>query len=215
MRRSSAGPAPHAAEHPRSRKATRRRGSRVLREAGTVWRELDAPYEIARVRELTGLAYRRLGDEEGAQLELEAAAEAIRSAGRRNGCGAVGALVATAAPAVAQGPFTGREVEVLRLIAAGQDEPRYRHGAGDQREDRCAARQQHPDEARSAFTVRCDGVRLHPQPGLIRATEARRTRRCHGFAVPLRVSGPMREPEIPSRKMTVRFRRAAAEIVIP
>ena len=38
-----------------------------------MWRQLEAPYEAARVRELVGLACRALGDEDTASLELEAA----------------------------------------------------------------------------------------------------------------------------------------------
>jgi DNA-binding CsgD family transcriptional regulator len=91
----------------------------LLRDACAIWRELDAPYEIARVRELTGLAYRQLGDEEGAQLEFEAAADAFERLGAKPDAQRV-ASVAIASSADARGPLTGREVEVLRLIASGK-----------------------------------------------------------------------------------------------
>jgi serine/threonine protein kinase len=45
----------------------------ALREAGKGWRELDVPYEAARVHAFVGLACRRLADEETARLEFEAA----------------------------------------------------------------------------------------------------------------------------------------------
>ena len=45
----------------------------ALRRAARIWDELEAPYEVARARELTGHACRKLGDEEGAALELGAA----------------------------------------------------------------------------------------------------------------------------------------------
>jgi DNA-binding CsgD family transcriptional regulator len=90
----------------------------LLRDAWTVWRELDAPYEIARVRELTGLAYRTLADEEGAQLEFEAALETFDRLGARPDSTRLSTLVPAARHA--QGPLTGREVEVLRLVAAGK-----------------------------------------------------------------------------------------------
>ena len=45
----------------------------TLRRAWTAWRELDAPYEAARVRVLVGLACRALGDEDTAGMELDAA----------------------------------------------------------------------------------------------------------------------------------------------
>lgn len=91
----------------------------LLREACAIWRDLEAPYEIARVRELTGLAYRQLGDEEGAQLEFEAAAETFERLGARPDAARLASLTATPSPEV-RGPLTGREVEVLRLIAAGK-----------------------------------------------------------------------------------------------
>ena len=91
----------------------------LLRDAAAVWRELDAPYDIARVRELTGLAHRALGDEEGAQLEFEAAAETFEQLGARPDAQRIMALLATRS-AEPRGPLTGREVEVLRLIASGR-----------------------------------------------------------------------------------------------
>jgi tetratricopeptide (TPR) repeat protein len=45
----------------------------ALRGAWQVWRELEAPYEAARVRVLVGLGCRALGDEEAAAMELDAA----------------------------------------------------------------------------------------------------------------------------------------------
>jgi DNA-binding CsgD family transcriptional regulator len=92
----------------------------LLRDACAIWRELEAPYEIARTRELTGLAYRQLGDEEGAQLELEAAAETFERLGARPDAARLTSLMATAPSPDAHGPLTGREVEVLRLIASGK-----------------------------------------------------------------------------------------------
>jgi len=91
----------------------------LLRDASIIWRELDAPYEIARVRELTGLAYRQLGDEEGAQLELEAAADTFERLGAKPDAARVSSVITAAAP-TAHGPLTGRELEVLRLIASGK-----------------------------------------------------------------------------------------------
>jgi DNA-binding CsgD family transcriptional regulator len=91
----------------------------LLRDACAIWRELEAPYEIARVRELTGLAYRQIGDDEGAQLEFEAASETFERLGARPDAARVAALMTSPSPDV-HGPLTGREVEVLRLIAAGK-----------------------------------------------------------------------------------------------
>jgi DNA-binding CsgD family transcriptional regulator len=91
----------------------------LLRDACAVWREVEAPYEIARTRELTGLAYRQLGDEEGAQLEFEAAAETFERLGARPDAARITSRITTPAREV-RGPLTGREVEVLRLVATGK-----------------------------------------------------------------------------------------------
>jgi DNA-binding CsgD family transcriptional regulator len=91
----------------------------LLREACAIWREVEAPYEVARTRELTGLAYRQLGDEEGAQLEFEAAAETFERLGARPDAARLASLI-NAPSGDLRGPLTGREVEVLRLIATGK-----------------------------------------------------------------------------------------------
>jgi DNA-binding CsgD family transcriptional regulator len=89
-----------------------------LGAAQHAWQELNAPYELAQVRELIGLAYRQLGDDEGAQLELEAAHEAFDRLGATPAAARVAAFTAQASPPVSTG-LTGREIEVLRLIATG------------------------------------------------------------------------------------------------
>ncbi len=90
-----------------------------VRHAWSIWRAIDAPYEIARVRALLGRAYRQLGDEDGAQMEFEAAAEIFERLGAAPDAVRVSALC-VAKPAEAAGPLTGREVEVLRLVATGK-----------------------------------------------------------------------------------------------
>lgn len=90
----------------------------ALRTASVAWQELDAPYELAQTRMLIGLAYRELGDQEGAQLELEAAADTFEKLGAAPAIARVSALLAQAAPPTSTG-LTGRELEVLRLIATG------------------------------------------------------------------------------------------------
>ena len=52
-----------------------------LDEACRAWQDLQAPYECARARVLLADACRRLGDADGADLELAAAAEAFRRLG--------------------------------------------------------------------------------------------------------------------------------------
>ena len=90
-----------------------------LRDAWEIWRQVPAPYEVARVRTLIGAAYAAMGDEEGARMELDAAAEAFEQLGARPDAERVATQLAkeTASPA---GGLTGREVEVLRQIAAGK-----------------------------------------------------------------------------------------------
>ncbi len=89
-----------------------------LRAAWTAWQELDAPYELAQTRVLIGLAYRQAGDQEGAQLEFEAAQEVFEKLGATPAAARVAALTAQASPPVSKG-LTGREIDVLRLIATG------------------------------------------------------------------------------------------------
>ncbi|BAK36308.1 putative LuxR family transcriptional regulator [Microlunatus phosphovorus NM-1] len=91
-------------------------GLRTLRGAWAAWRELDAPYESARVRVLMAEAHRILGDRASAEMELEAAGWVFDRLGAMPDLERVRRLSARAAPA---GPLTGREVEVLRLVATG------------------------------------------------------------------------------------------------
>jgi DNA-binding CsgD family transcriptional regulator len=90
-----------------------------LRRAWRLWRELNAPYEAARVRVLLGVACRAAGDEDGAQLEFDAAAAVFAELGAGPDLAHVEAFAEGAKPAAAGG-LTAREVEVLRLVAAGK-----------------------------------------------------------------------------------------------
>jgi DNA-binding NarL/FixJ family response regulator len=92
----------------------------VLREALTVWRELDAPYDVARAGVLIGLACRALGDEDTADLELSAAQRAFETLGAAPDRTRVGELRKKPAAALPAHGLTAREVEVLRLVAAGK-----------------------------------------------------------------------------------------------
>jgi DNA-binding NarL/FixJ family response regulator len=90
----------------------------ALRSAGQAWRELDAPYEAARARELVGLACAALGDDDTATLELEAAREVFARLGATPDLVRIDSLTNRAAPRDAHG-LTARELQVLRLVAAG------------------------------------------------------------------------------------------------
>lgn len=89
-----------------------------LREAWLLWRELDAPYEGAQARSLIGLACRLLGDEDTAQMELDAARWVFSQLGAVVDLATVDRL-SKKDDSKAPGGLTAREMEVLRLIAAG------------------------------------------------------------------------------------------------
>ena len=118
----------------------------VLRRAWAAWRELDAPYEAARVRVLIGLACRELGDGDTAAVELDAARSVFRQLGAALDLAAGRRAVASlgspssdgADPARARGAGPGGD---------GQDEPRDRRRAGHQRAHRRPARAEHLRQA--------------------------------------------------------------------
>jgi DNA-binding NarL/FixJ family response regulator len=91
----------------------------LLREAGKAWGELEAPYEAARARALVGLACRALGDEDAAVMELDAARRALQQLGAAPDVARLDRLSRTGASKAAGG-LTAREVQVLRLVAAGK-----------------------------------------------------------------------------------------------
>ena len=90
-----------------------------LRRASHVWEELDAPYEAARVRVLVGLACRALGDEDTAVLELDAARSVFEELGAMPDLTRVSSLTPSAVRGDTHG-LSERELEVLRLVAAGK-----------------------------------------------------------------------------------------------
>jgi hypothetical protein len=53
----------------------------ALREACQHWQEVDAPYELAQVRALVGMACRDLGDDDSAGWELVAARDGFHRLG--------------------------------------------------------------------------------------------------------------------------------------
>ena len=90
-----------------------------LRTAWATWQELDAPYEAARCRVLTARAWRALGDEETAAMDLEAARAVFDELGAVPDLLRVDGL-SRGSPATSAMPLTAREVEVVRLVAAGK-----------------------------------------------------------------------------------------------
>jgi ATP/maltotriose-dependent transcriptional regulator MalT len=91
----------------------------ALRPAWTAWQDLEVPYEAARVRVLIGLACRQLGDQDSAEMELDAARWVFRQLDAAPDLAWVEALTRQSA-ARAAGGLTARELQVLGLVAAGQ-----------------------------------------------------------------------------------------------
>lgn len=90
-----------------------------LRRSADLWQELEAPYQIARVRVLIGRACEQLGDDDTARLELEAARAVFEEVGAAPDLAALDHhdAASTSEPV---GGLTAREVEVLSLVAAGR-----------------------------------------------------------------------------------------------
>jgi DNA-binding NarL/FixJ family response regulator len=87
-----------------------------LRAAHRSWRELDAPHQTARLRQLIGLACRELGDAASAELEFEAARGTFEQLGAGTDLERLDRLARTSS----SGGLSPRESEVLTLVAAGK-----------------------------------------------------------------------------------------------
>jgi DNA-binding CsgD family transcriptional regulator len=85
-----------------------------LRHAQRIWLELDAPYEVARTRELIGHACSALGDDEAGVLEVETARELFER------LGAAPDLARVSTSSGARHGLSERELQVLRLVASGK-----------------------------------------------------------------------------------------------
>jgi DNA-binding CsgD family transcriptional regulator len=90
-----------------------------LRRALQRWHDLAAPYEAARARVLIAQACRALGDGDSADLELEAALDVFERLGARPDLAQLDSLSRKARSSDARG-LTPRELQVLRLLAAGE-----------------------------------------------------------------------------------------------
>lgn len=90
-----------------------------LRHASQVWQELEAPYEAACARVLVGLACSAVGDDDTGSLELDAAHRVFQELGAAPDVSRVDSLIGPAASSKTHG-LTGRELQVLRLVAAGK-----------------------------------------------------------------------------------------------
>jgi DNA-binding CsgD family transcriptional regulator len=88
-----------------------------LRKSMQAWTALECPYEVARVRVLIGRACAALGDSDSSRTHLDAARRTFTA------LGAAPALDEIERPTSRQphpGGLTDRELEVLRLVAAGK-----------------------------------------------------------------------------------------------
>jgi DNA-binding CsgD family transcriptional regulator len=95
----------------------------ALQAAGralAAWSQLEAPYEVARSRVLVGRALRLLGDEESAVGEMTSARKAFADLGAAPAEREVAGLLGLEK---VPGGLSPREVEVLRLVAAGRSNP--------------------------------------------------------------------------------------------
>jgi DNA-binding NarL/FixJ family response regulator len=91
----------------------------VLTHARSTWVELRAPYEAARTGVSIARALRALGDEHTATIELEVASRAFEEVGAATDLERLAGSSAAATPDPAAG-LTARELEVIRLVAAGR-----------------------------------------------------------------------------------------------
>lgn len=91
----------------------------ALRRSAAGWRDLDAPYEGARTRVVMALAYRALGDEGRAEMELDAARSVFQQLDAAPDLVRVEELASTMVRRAAGG-LTPREVQVLALLATGK-----------------------------------------------------------------------------------------------
>jgi ATP/maltotriose-dependent transcriptional regulator MalT len=90
-----------------------------LHRAVSIWRQLDAPYEAARVRVIVGLACRAARDSDSAEIELGAARHAFQRLGAVPDVDRVRRLIGSREPISMKG-LTVRELQVLSLVANGR-----------------------------------------------------------------------------------------------
>jgi len=91
-----------------------------LRAAFTAWQDVGAPYIAARIRVAIADALQALGDEDGAELERDAARAVFEELGAGPDLARLDARAGERAVSDARFGLTARELEVLRLIASGR-----------------------------------------------------------------------------------------------
>src|SRR5829696_4746094 len=86
------------------------------RGAARLWSQVGSPYESARARVLVARTLRELGDEDSATTEFAVARRTFADVGAEPAAHEIDQLLGRTRP----GGLTEREVEVLRLVAAGR-----------------------------------------------------------------------------------------------
>ena len=92
--------------------------SAALRPAISAWQQLGARHVVACLRARLGQAYRALGDEDGAKLELDAARTIFEELGAKPDLDRIGSSSHAELSSNGHG-LTKREMEVLRRLAVG------------------------------------------------------------------------------------------------
>jgi DNA-binding CsgD family transcriptional regulator len=95
----------------------------ALRPAWTIWQQIEAPYNAARVRVLIGVACRELGDADAAEMEFDAARTIFHELGAVPDLAHAEALSRGPGPKLIGG-LSAREAQVLRLVATGKSNRR-------------------------------------------------------------------------------------------
>ncbi len=90
-----------------------------LRAAFATWQQVGAPYIAARIRIAIADALQALGDDEGAELERDAARAVFEELGAVPDLARIEARTGARAGSESRFGLTARELEVLRLIASG------------------------------------------------------------------------------------------------
>jgi DNA-binding NarL/FixJ family response regulator len=90
-----------------------------LRRAWVGWRELEAPYDAAMARLFIALSCRALGDDDAAEMELDASRSVFVELGAAPAVMRVDSI-SRVRKQVLPGGLTTREVEVLALVAQGR-----------------------------------------------------------------------------------------------